>query len=147
MFRMAQVKALRSRRGVALVGIHLIFPEYRPVVITMPEVGYAYGAFRDVHAFVPVFFHRNVRCPERYAWMPTKDFPHDCAHVWKMRSVSKGRDTIAVDHGIYFCLCPPLHFWEGNHSKCPPGKGGSGCFCTCGTVVHRIIRSRIGFVL
>jgi len=37
-----------------------VIAEYRPVVITMPGVGYAYGAFRDVHAFVPVFIGRGV---------------------------------------------------------------------------------------
>jgi hypothetical protein len=37
-----------------------VIAEYRPVVITMSGVGYAYGAFRDAHAFVAVFIGRGM---------------------------------------------------------------------------------------
>jgi hypothetical protein len=96
----AQATILRVRRGVALAGIHCVFAEYGTVVIAMPQVGYTYGALRNVHAFVPVFFGRDVRYPQWYARTLTNDFFDDCEHVWKTRGVGKGRETVAADHGI-----------------------------------------------
>ena len=75
------------------------------VVVTVPEVGYAYGAFRNVHAFVPVFSSCDVRHRKRFDRTPTKNLSDDCAHVRKMRDIGKCRETVASDHGVYFRLC------------------------------------------
>ncbi len=42
-----------------------VFTEYGAVVITMPEVGKAYGAFQNVHAFMPVPVCRGISYPKR----------------------------------------------------------------------------------
>jgi len=49
-----------------------VIAEYRQVVITMPDVGYAYNAFRKVRAFVPVLIGRGVRHRKRYCRSPAK---------------------------------------------------------------------------
>src|SRR5579863_8630321 len=121
-----------------------IFAEYRAVMITVPHVWYAYSAFWNEHAFVPVIFSRGVSDTKWCARTPAKNFFDNCPHEWKTRSVVKGRKTVAANHGIQFGLCSALHFWEGNHSKCPPTKGSSACFRTRGTeiVTFSLIRHR-----
>ena len=121
-----------------------VVAEYIPVVATMPDVGHAYGAFRNVHAVVPVFFGSSMRHPELCEGAPKKDFSDGCLHVWKMGGVGKCQETVAANDGVYFRLCSMLHFWEGYHSQHPPQKAGSGCLRTCGTEIRRIMSCACG---
>ena len=91
-----------------------VIAKYRTIVVTMPEVGYANGALRNVHAFVPIFLGRDVRhSAKRSGRAPTKDHFDDCVQVWKTRGIRKCRGTVASDHGIYSSLGPALHFSSG----------------------------------
>jgi hypothetical protein len=95
--------------------------------------------FGMYHAFLLVSFGCNMRNRKRCGRTPTKGFSDDCAHVWKMRGIGKGRETVTSNHRIYFRLCSALHFRERKHSKRPPQKARDSCLRTRGTMMRRII--------
>jgi hypothetical protein len=94
--------------------------EYCPVTIAMPYVGYAYRAFWNEHALVPVVFFRCVRDSDRESGPPAKNFSDNCPHVRKARSVGKCRETRTADDGIKFGLRLVLYLGEGHHRNRPP---------------------------
>ena len=120
MFPWARAKALRVRLGVTLARIHQR--------LRQALCGRVYGARRWIcirypskcHAFIPVFCSCDVGYRKRCGMTPSKKFSDDCAHVWKMRGIGKGRETVVSDHGIYFSLRSAFYLWESNYSKCPP---------------------------
>jgi hypothetical protein len=118
-----------------------IVAKYGAITIALPDVGYAYSAFWNEHAFVPVIFGRGMIHVKWYARAPGNGFFDDCSYVWET-SVAKRRQTVAANHSIQFGLSSALYLGEGDHSKCPPMKGRSGRSGTRGTGICRILRRR-----